>query len=119
MSTLCKQPLIVSIAGPIGSGKTLLINSLSKQFWPTYNLAVATVESLASSLWSSCDPSTLFLQQQGILPQERIRSIAQFSALPDLEDIPGLELAFGKRQAGVVGKIECDPMLDRVAISGE
>ncbi len=94
MNTPCKQPLRVSIAGPIGSGKTLLINSLSKRLWPTYNLAVATVESLASSLWSSCDPSAAFLQQQGILPQERIRTISQLSALPELEEIPDLELVF-------------------------
>jgi urease accessory protein UreG len=94
MDTPCKQSLRVSIAGPIGSGKTLLINNLSKRFWPAYNLAVATVESLASSLWSSGDPSALFLQRQGILPQERIKAIAQFKTLPELENIPGLELVF-------------------------
>ena len=94
MDTLCKQPLRVSIAGPIGSGKTLLINSLSKRLWPAYNLAVATVESLASSLWSLGDPSALFLEQQGVLPAERIKAIAQLKALPELENIPGLELIF-------------------------
>ncbi len=110
MNTPCKQPLRVSIAGPLGSGKTLLINSLSKRLWPAYNLAVATVESLASSLWSSGDPSALFLQQQGILPQERIRTLADLRALSETggdrrggacprplslpQEIPGLELVF-------------------------
>ena len=94
MNTPCKQPLRVSIAGPIGSGKTLLINNLSKRLWPTYDLAVATVESLASSLWSSGDPSALFLQQQGILPQERIRAITRLQALPELANLPDLELVF-------------------------
>jgi urease accessory protein UreG len=103
MNTVCQQPFRVSIAGPIGCGKTLLINSLSKRLWPAYNLAVATVESLASSLFSSGDPSALFLQRQGILPPEHIRTIAGLSALsemdggkptPPYQAIPGLELIF-------------------------
>ncbi len=94
MNTLCKPPLRVSIAGPIGSGKTQLINGLSKRLWPAYNLAIATVESLASSLWSLCDLSAVRAQQQGMLPQERIRTISQLSALPELEEIPDLELVF-------------------------
>jgi urease accessory protein UreG len=94
MDTPCKQSLRVSIAGPIGSGKTLLINSLSKRLWPAYNLAVATVESLASSLWFSGDPSALFLRRQGILPREHVKAIAQLKGLPELENIPGLELVF-------------------------
>lgn len=103
MNTPGKQPFRVSIAGPIGSGKTLLINSLSKRLWPMYNLAVATVESLGSSLWSlgdySADASGLakdvvFLQQQGVLPQEHIKSIARLAAISELEAISGLELVF-------------------------
>lgn len=87
-------PLRVSVAGPIGSGKTQLIHNLSKQLWPAHSLAVATVESLASSLWSSGDPSAQILQQQGILPLERIRPIPHLTALPDLADLPSLELLF-------------------------
>ncbi|TMC22623.1 MAG: urease accessory protein UreG [Chloroflexi bacterium] len=102
MNTPCKQPLRVSIAGPIGSGKTLLINGLSKRLWPTHNLAVATVESLSSSLWSLCDSTdaaglakdVVFLQQQGNLPPERIRSIAKLTAISELTELPGLELVF-------------------------
>ena len=103
MNTSCKQPLRVSITGPVGSGKTLLINGLSKWLWPAYNLAVATVENLGSSLWFSCDGSAdasglvkdaVFLQQQGILPQEHIRSIARLTAISELGEIPDLELVF-------------------------
>ena len=94
MNTPFIRPLRVSIAGPIGSGKTLLIHNLCKRLWPAHSLAVATVESLSSSLWSAGDPSALFLQQQGILPQERIWAIAQFAALPEFVAIPGLELIF-------------------------
>ena len=32
----------VGIAGPVGSGKTALVDRLSRQLWPTYNLAVVT-----------------------------------------------------------------------------
>src|SRR5262249_22489635 len=90
----CPCPLRVSIAGPIGSGKTLLIHNLSKRLWPAHSLVVATVESLASSLWSSGDPSAQFLQQQGVLPSERIRPIPHLTAFPDLADLPDLELLF-------------------------
>jgi urease accessory protein UreG len=102
-TTPCKQPLRVSIAGPIGSGKTLLIHGLSKWLWPAYNLAVATVENLGNSLWSSCagpvntpglTKDAAFLLQQGILPQEHIRSIAQVAAISELGGIPDLELVF-------------------------
>src|SRR5436305_3643626 len=55
MNTPSKQPLRVSIAGPIGSGKTLLINGLSKRLWPAYSLAVATVDNPVKNLWSLCD----------------------------------------------------------------
>jgi urease accessory protein len=32
----------VGIAGPVGCGKTALIDRLSKKLWPRYNLAVVT-----------------------------------------------------------------------------
>jgi len=32
----------VGIAGPVGSGKTALVDCLSKRLWPVYNLAVVT-----------------------------------------------------------------------------
>ena len=103
MTTPYKQPLRVSITGPIGSGKTQLIHGLSKWLWPAYNLAVATVENQGHSLWSSYAGSVntsgltkdaAFLLQQEILPQEHIRSIAQVAAISELGEIPDLELIF-------------------------
>jgi Ni2+-binding GTPase involved in maturation of urease and hydrogenase len=32
----------VGIAGPVGSGKTALVDRLSRRLWPKYNLAVVT-----------------------------------------------------------------------------
>ena len=32
----------VGIAGPVGSGKTALVDQLSKRLWPAVNLAVVT-----------------------------------------------------------------------------
>ena len=32
----------VGIAGPVGSGKTALVDQLSKQLWPKINLGVVT-----------------------------------------------------------------------------
>jgi urease accessory protein UreG len=102
MNTCRKQALRVSIAGPIGCGKTWLIHGLSKRLWPTYDLVVAIVESLESRLWDLLDSSAdthgqtkdaLFLQQQGILPRERIKSIAEPAAIGDLAKSADLELA--------------------------
>jgi urease accessory protein UreG len=74
---------------------------LSKRLWPTYDLVVAIVESLESKLWYLLDGSAdtdgptkdaLFLQQQGILPRERIKSIAVPPASEDLAKIAGMEI---------------------------
>ncbi len=93
----------VGIAGPVGSGKTALVDCLSKQLWPHYNLAVVT-----NDIYTKEDAE--FLLRQGTLPQERVRGVEtggcphaairedasmNLEAIADLEEtLPGLELLF-------------------------
>ncbi len=93
----------VGIAGPVGSGKTALVDRLSKQLWPRYNLAVVT-----NDIYTREDAE--FLLRQGTLPQERVRGVEtggcphaairedasmNLEAIADLEEsLPGLELVF-------------------------
>jgi urease accessory protein len=97
------RALRVGIAGPVGSGKTALIDCLSKQLWPHYNLAVVT-----NDIYTREDAE--FLLRQGTLPQERVRAVEtggcphsairedasmNLEAIADLEaHLPGLELVF-------------------------
>jgi urease accessory protein len=93
----------VGIAGPVGSGKTALVDRLSKQLWPRYNLAVVT-----NDIYTREDAE--FLLRQGTLPMERVRGVEtggcphaairedasmNLEAIADLEEsIPNLELIF-------------------------
>jgi urease accessory protein len=93
----------VGVAGPVGSGKTALVDSLSKQLWPEYSLAVVT-----NDIYTKEDAE--FLLRQGTLPQERVRGVEtggcphsairedasmNLEAISDLEEsLPGLELIF-------------------------
>jgi urease accessory protein len=58
----------VGVAGPVGSGKTALVDSLSKQLWPRVNLAVVT-----NDIYTKEDAE--FLIRQGTLPAERVRGV--------------------------------------------
>ncbi len=93
----------VGIAGPVGSGKTALVNCLSQKLYPRYNLAVVT-----NDIYTREDAE--FLLRQGTLPQERVRGVEtggcphaairedasmNLEAIADLEEsIPGLNLIF-------------------------
>jgi urease accessory protein len=93
----------VGIAGPVGSGKTALVDCLSKRLWPQYSLAVVT-----NDIYTKEDAE--FLLRQGTLPQERVRGVEtggcphaairedasmNLEAIADLEEsLPGLELLF-------------------------
>src|ERR1044071_724234 len=90
----------VGIAGPVGSGKTALVDRLSKHLWPKYNLADVTTD-----IYTKEDAE--FLLRQGTLPMERVRGVEaggcphtairedasmNLEAIADLEEtIPGLE----------------------------
>jgi urease accessory protein len=93
----------VGIAGPVGSGKTALVDRLSRRLWPKYNLAVVT-----NDIYTKEDAE--FLLRQGVLPAERVRAVEtgacphaairedasmNLQAIAELEDtLPGLELIF-------------------------
>jgi len=91
------------VAGPVGSGKTALIHSLSKRLQADYQLAVVT-----NDIYTREDAE--FLIRQGTLPAERIRGVEtggcphaairedasmNLEAVFDLETkFPGLQLIF-------------------------
>jgi urease accessory protein len=93
----------VGVAGPVGSGKTALVDRLTRQLWPRINLAVVT-----NDIYTKEDAE--FLVRQGVLPAERIRGVEtgacphaairedasmNLQAIAELEDaLPGLELIF-------------------------
>ena len=93
----------VGVAGPVGSGKTALVDQLTRQLWPRTNLAVVT-----NDIYTKEDAE--FLVRQGVLPAERIRGVEtgacphaairedasmNLQAIAELENaLPGLELIF-------------------------
>jgi urease accessory protein len=93
----------VGIAGPVGSGKTALVDCLSKKLWPQLNLAVVT-----NDIYTKEDAE--FLTRQGTLPSARVVGVEtggcphaairedasmNLEAIADLEAAhPGLELIF-------------------------
>lgn len=93
----------VGVAGPVGSGKTALVDRLSRRLWPRYNLAVVT-----NDIYTREDAE--FLLSQGTLPLERVRGVEtggcphaairedasmNLEAIAEFEEsLPGLELVF-------------------------
>jgi urease accessory protein len=93
----------VGVAGPVGSGKTALLDALSKSLWPKINLGVVT-----NDIYTKEDAE--FLIRQGTLPAGRVRGVEtggcphaairedasmNLEAIADLERAhPGLELVF-------------------------
>src|SRR5271167_1635953 len=93
----------VGIAGPVGSGKTALVDRLSQRLYPRYNLAVVT-----NDIYTKEDAE--FLLRQGTLPAERVRAVEtgacphaairedasmNLQAIAEFERaLPGLELIF-------------------------
>jgi urease accessory protein len=55
----------VGIAGPVGCGKTALVDQLSKHLWPDVNLCVVT-----NDIYTKEDAE--FLVRQGTLPADRV-----------------------------------------------
>jgi urease accessory protein len=91
------------VAGPVGSGKTMLVDRLSKRLSAKYSLAVVT-----NDIYTKEDAE--YLLRQGTLPAERIRGVEtgacphsairedasmNLQAIAELEDsLPGLQLIF-------------------------
>jgi urease accessory protein len=97
------SPLRIGIAGPVGSGKTALVDRLSRRLYPRLNLAVVT-----NDIYTKEDAE--FLLRQGVLPLERVRGVEtggcphaairddasmNLEAIDDLAaTLPGLEIVF-------------------------
>lgn len=93
----------VGIAGPVGSGKTALVDRLSQRLWPAVNLAVVT-----NDIYTKEDAE--FLIRQGTLPLDRVLGVEtggcphaairedasmNLEAIAELEAMhPGIELIF-------------------------
>ena len=93
----------VGVAGPVGSGKTALVDCLSRELSPRVSVGVVT-----NDIYTKEDAE--FLIRQGTLPEERIRGVEtggcphaairedasmNLEAIADLEaTLPGLELIF-------------------------
>lgn len=93
----------VGVAGPVGSGKTALVDCLSQRFWPKFNMAVVT-----NDIYTKEDAE--FLIRQGTLPPGRVLGVEtggcphaairedasmNLEAIAELESAhPGLELVF-------------------------
>lgn len=93
----------IGVAGPVGSGKTALVDVLSKALWPAVNLAVVT-----NDIYTREDAE--FLIRQGTLPADRVQGVEtggcphsairedasmNLEAIDQLERAhPGLELVF-------------------------
>jgi urease accessory protein len=93
----------IGVAGPVGSGKTALVDVLSKALWPAVNLAVVT-----NDIYTREDAE--FLIRQGTLPPDRVQGVEtggcphsairedasmNLEAIGQLERAhPGLELVF-------------------------
>ena len=58
----------VGIAGPVGCGKTALVDRLSKRLWPGVNLGVVT-----NDIYTKEDAE--FLIRQGTLPPDRVLGV--------------------------------------------
>jgi len=58
----------VGIAGPVGCGKTALVDQLSRRLWPQVNLCVVT-----NDIYTKEDAE--FLVRQGTLPADRVRGV--------------------------------------------
>jgi urease accessory protein len=63
-----KHPLRVGVAGPVGSGKTALVDALCKRLRERYDMAVVT-----NDIYTREDAE--FLTRSGALPSERILGV--------------------------------------------
>ncbi|WP_437194581.1 urease accessory protein UreG [Planctomicrobium sp. SH527] len=91
----------LGVAGPVGSGKTALVEALCRELWPEVNMAVVT-----NDIYTHEDAE--FLSRREVLPLERIVGVqtggcphtairddasANLSAVANFQrQIPGLEL---------------------------
>lgn len=97
------EPVRIGIGGPVGSGKTLLIEKLTRKLHGLYSMAVVT-----NDIYTREDAE--FLCKNGVLPPERVMGVEtggcphtairedasmNLAAIEDLIDrFPGIEILF-------------------------
>lgn len=59
------RPVIIGVGGPVGSGKTALVERLTREMYENYSIGVIT-----NDIYTKEDAE--FLTKNGVLPQERI-----------------------------------------------
>ena len=68
MNNTSTRAFRIGVAGPVGSGKTALVDVMSKALWPAVNLAVVT-----NDIYTREDAE--FLIRQGTLPADRVQGV--------------------------------------------
>lgn len=69
-----KSPLRIGVGGPVGSGKTALLEALSKALRDTYSIALVT-----NDIYTQEDAK--ILTRAGALPEDRIIGVETGAAL--------------------------------------
>jgi urease accessory protein len=99
-----RQVFTLGVGGPVGSGKTALVERLCRTFWPEFNLAVIT-----NDIYTKEDAD--FLARRQVLPLERIvgvetggcpHSAIREDASVNLAAVAGLEKQFAGLQIVIV-----------------
>jgi urease accessory protein len=99
-----RRVFTIGVGGPVGSGKTALVERLCREFWPRYNLAVVT-----NDIYTKEDAE--FLARREVLPLDRIvgvetggcpHSAIREDASVNLAAIAGLEKRFADLEIVIV-----------------
>ncbi|AGK53381.1 urease accessory protein UreG [Bacillus sp. 1NLA3E] len=97
------EPVIIGVGGPVGAGKTMLVEKLTRTMFKDYSMAVVT-----NDIYTKED--ALFLIKNGVLPEDRVIGVEtggcphtairedasmNFAAIEELTELhPDLDLIF-------------------------
>lgn len=97
------EPVIIGVGGPVGAGKTMLVEKLTRMMFKDYSMAVVT-----NDIYTKED--ALFLIKNGVLPEDRVIGVEtggcphtairedasmNFAAIEELTELhPNLDLIF-------------------------